>query len=447
MRWGPRSLRTRLIVTFAAGASVALLLCLGGLFAIVNQRLHSELDAAVNARGDDLAASIAARDERAVASDPLAQLYAPDGRLLVGSPALAGRRLLTLAQVRGTGKPWLKGVDLPLGTGTTPVPLRLQSRRLDGSGQVLTVGATARVIDRASIGTLAALAVCAPLLIASLAAAGWLVVRAALRPVDVLTREAAAISSLDTERRLPKIAGDDEFSRLAATLDGMLERLRVAFARERAFVDDASHELRTPIAVLRGELELALAALDEPDEVAESLRAAQAQALRLSRLSDDLLLLARGRAGTLVCERDRTELRAWVAEEARPLAAAVGLRIEAAGTPVEVPVDVDRMRQVLTNLAGNSAAAGARTARVTVGRDAAGAWLEWADDGCGFPPELLGAVFDRFVRGDTARSAGSGAGLGLSIVRAIVAAHEGSVVAGNGPPLGGAVVRVGLPVS
>jgi signal transduction histidine kinase len=437
-------LRTRLIVTFAAGASVALLLCLVGLFVIVDQRLHSELDTSVTVRGDDLAASITTQDERVVASDPLAQLYAPDGKLLVGSPALAGGRLLTVAQVRGTGRPWLTNVDLPLGPGTSPGPLRLQSRRLPGTGEVLTVGAAARVIDRASVGTLAVLAVAAPLLIAALVAAGWLVVRAALRPVDALTREAAAISTLDTERRLPKIAGNDEFSRLAATLDGMLERLRVAFARERAFVDDASHELRTPIAVLCGELELALTAIDDPAEVAESLRAAQAQALRLSRLSEDLLLLARERAGTLVADRHQIELRAWVAEETRPLAAAVGLRIETQGAPVEALIDVDRMRQVLTNLAGNSAAAGAGTARVTVGRDATGAWLAWADDGPGFPPELLGAVFDRFVRGNTARSAGSGAGLGLSIVRAIVAAHEGSVAASNGPPLGGAVVRVHL---
>ncbi|WP_035855610.1 sensor histidine kinase [Cryptosporangium arvum] len=433
-----RSLRSRLVVIFAVGSALTLLLGLGGLYALVDLRLRSALDTELSYRSADLAASISVREGRIVRSDPLAQLYTADGTLLAGSPSLSGHRLLSEEQVRFTDRPWRTDTETRIGHSTGAVPLRVEARRVGTSGEVLAVAASRRVIDRASLSALVGLVAAAPLLIVALSGAGWLVVRAALRPVDSLTREAASISSFDHDRRLPRVAGDDEIARLAATLNGMLERLHVAFERERAFVDDASHELRTPIAVLRGELELALTALDDPAEVEQSLRAAQTQAVRLTRLAEDLLLLA----DDPVAVREPVDLLAFTAAETPALGRVVGLRIETTGSPVEASVDADRLRQVFTNLAGNSAAAGAGNVRVTIGHDDAGARIEWADDGPGFPPALLGSAFDRFVRGDAARARGTGAGLGLSIVRAIVTAHGGTVQAGNGAPLGGAVVTV-----
>jgi signal transduction histidine kinase len=311
---------------------------------------------------------------------------------------------------------------------------------------VLTVAVPTRTVDRASTDALVLLALAAPLLVAALAVAGWLVVRAALHPVDVLRREAAEISTLDADRRLPAVSGDDEIARLAGTLDAMLGRLHVSFARERAFVDDASHELRTPIAVLRGELDLALGALDDSDpdlgEVGQSVRAAHGQVLRLSRLAEDLLLLAREREGTLVVSREPIDLLTLAEEEARRLAPVFGVGVEVTGDAAIADADADRVRQVLANLAANSAAAGA--ARIEI-RVTSAATVEWADDGPGFPPDLLDSAFERFVRGDPARASDGGAGLGLSIVRAIVAAHGGRVAVRNGPPLGGAVVIVEFP--
>jgi two-component system, OmpR family, sensor kinase len=324
--------------------------------------------------------------------------------------------------------------------------VRMFSQRLDTS-RVLSVGVSAQPLQEARRRLLALLLGAAPLLLSVLAVAGWLAVRAALRPVDVLTREAATISSLESDRSLPPVPGDDEIARLARTLDGMLARLRVAFARERAFVDDASHELRSPIAVLRGELELALSATDDPPEVERSLRAALGEAERLSRLAEDLLLLARERAGSLVVRRDPVDLLDLATAEARRLEPVLGLRIDVSGDPVVVQGDADRLRQLLANLVHNSAAAGSNAVRVHVGADAAQAELQVADDGRGFPPDLQDAAFERFVRGDHARTPGaSGAGLGLSIVRAIAAAHGGTVDAHNGKPLGGAVVTARLPL-
>ncbi len=249
------------------------------------------------------------------------------------------------------------------------MPVRLLSRPVGSSGQVLTVALPLSAIDRAGSRQLIVLAVATPVLIIALVALGWWLLRAALRPVGVLTREAAAISTLDADRRLPEVPGDDEIARLAATLSGMLSRLSVAIDRERAFVDDASHELRTPIAVLRGELDLALAAVDDPAEVRESLVAAQGQVVRLGRLAEDLLLLARERAGTLVVLRAPVDLTDLAQSEAAVLSKIKSLTIEVYGDPAPVEADTDRLRQVLGNLAANSAAAGASTARVTVTRN------------------------------------------------------------------------------
>lgn len=447
MRLRPTSLRSRLALLFGAGTSAVLLFALSLLYVALNQQLGNALDADLSDRSDDLAASVRAHDLTAVAGDPMAQLYNADGAPVATAVSIAGRTLLDPAQVRAVHGTSAISATLPIGAAGAPVRVRLLSRPVDDSGQVLTVALPSAALERAGESQLLVLALATPLLIAMLAALGWLLVRAVLRPVDLLTREAAAISTLDSDRRLPAMPGDDEIARLAATLSAMLARLSVAFDRERAFVDDASHELRTPIAVLRGEIELALGAIDDRDEVRQSLLAAQGQVNRLGRLAEDLLLLARERVGSLVVHREPVDLTDLARTEARILAPVSGLTIDVHGDPVIIEADADRLRQVLTNLAANSAAAGAATAQVTITVDQHLAQLHWADDGPGFPLGLIDAAFERFVRGDTSRTAASGAGLGLSIVRAVVAAHAGTAHLSNGTPLGGAVVTVRLPLS
>jgi two-component system, OmpR family, sensor kinase len=197
--------------------------------------------------------------------------------------------------------------------------------------------------------------------------------------------------------------------------------------------------------VLRGEIELALAAISDPEEVTRALRSALGEAERLSRLAEDLLLLARERAGSLVLRRESVDLLDLAAGEARRLERALGLRIRVSGDPVVVVGDGDRLRQVVGNLATNSATAGATTARVCVTAGRESATLEFADDGPGFPTGPADSLFERFVRGDRS-CAGNGAGLGLPIVRAVAVAHAGEVTAHNGGPLGGAVVTLRMPL-
>ncbi|MFD1507081.1 HAMP domain-containing protein [Georgenia yuyongxinii] len=442
----PHSLGARVTLVFAVGAAAALVLCLALLYLILSRQLVTALDDDLRARSADLVAAVAAGDVEVVVRDPLAQLYGPEGAVIAGSAALGDSRLLSPDGVHRVRAEELRTRLLARGE-EAPTAVRVLSQRVGGDG-VLSVAVSVEPLHEARRRLLEVLVLAAPLLVAVLAVAGWLVVRAALRPVDVLTREAAAISTFEAARGLPPVPGDDEIARLARTLDAMLRRLRVAFERERAFVDDASHELRTPIAVVLGELELALSAVDDPEEVERSLRAALGEAQRLSRLAEDLLLLARAQAGSLVIRREPADLLDLAVTEAGRLAPVLGARIQVSGEPATVVGDPDRLRQVLTNLARNSAAAGATTVRVRVARDQARAILEVADDGPGFPPGARDQAFERFVRGTGPRTpGGSGAGLGLSIVRAIVTAHGGTVEARNGDPLGGAVVTARLPLA
>ncbi|SFL57202.1 sensor histidine kinase [Geodermatophilus ruber] len=445
MRLGPRSLRARLTLVVTLGAAAAVGLALALLYITLDRQLATTLDRDLTARGNDLAAAVAAGGADAVARDPLAQLYAADGALLAGSPSLGERRLLAAGEVRHLDTDRLETRILPARGGAAEVVARVLSQPLDDA-RVLSVGVSVEPLRQARQGLLQVLLLAAPLLLAAVAGAGWLVIRAALQPVDVLTREVASIVSFDAERTLPTVPGDDEVARLAATLDAMLVRLRVAFERERAFVDDASHELRTPVAVLRGELELALLAADDPGERERALLTALDEAERLSRLAEDLLLLARERAGSLILREEPIDLLDLVASEAARLRPALGLRIRVSGDPVVVVGDDVRLRQVLVNLVQNSAAAGATTVRLHTTAGPGAVALEVADDGPGLPPEVLHAAFERFVRGERSRTGrGAGAGLGLSIVRAVVTAHGGTVEARNDGPLGGAAVTVRLP--
>jgi signal transduction histidine kinase len=282
--------------------------------------------------------------------------------------------------------------------------------------------------------------------LAAMAFGGWVVVGSALRPVDRLRREAEAISALGSDRRLEVPPGDDEFAALARTLNEMLERLDAAFDRERRFVDDASHELRTPVGVLRGRLELAVSRSRRPDELEDTLRRSLADAEHLSRLADDLLVLSRSRDGRIPIHREEVDLRDLVAAAVaghRPAASARGVAVEGSGAGVS-RLDALRARQVLDNLIDNAVrhAPSGGTVRVSAARQDGVATITVEDPGEGFPAPMLDLVFEPFVRGPSIDGQG-GAGLGLAIVRAIADAHGGTASAEN-PPAGGARVTVTL---
>jgi signal transduction histidine kinase len=278
----------------------------------------------------------------------------------------------------------------------------------------------------------------------------WLA-RAALAPVERLRREVAALSERDTGSTLRVPGTHDEIAALAGTMNDLLVRLRGALARQRAFVADASHELRTPFAVLHGELDRAGRPGRSREELSAAVASAAEEADRLTRITDDLLLLAKGDEDKLTLRPERTDIAALLAASA----ARAHARAETAGVTCQVSaapgltavVDAGRIRQAVDNLVDNALRFAPRGTQVVLSAEIAGPSLliEVRDSGPGFPPEFLPYAFERFRRPDQgrARSAG-GAGLGLAIVQAIAAAHEGRAVAANGPD-GGAVVRLELP--
>jgi signal transduction histidine kinase len=282
------------------------------------------------------------------------------------------------------------------------------------------------------------------LLLASLA--GYGLAAAALRPVELMRRRAAAFT-LDSPRSLPVPPGGDELSRLALTLNDMLSRLQAAFEHERRFVADASHELRTPLALLRTELELALRRPRPPEELRDSLESALEETERLSRLADDLLLIARSEEGSLPIRPEITsanQLLASVARRFEGRAVHAGRLLTVKPSGAQLTVDPERIAQALDNLVDNAFAYGDGEVVLSAVEDDGSIELHIVDHGAGFPEPFLERAFDRFSRADDARGRRGGAGLGLSIVQLVAEAHGGAAGAANRSQ-GGADVWIRLP--
>jgi len=277
--------------------------------------------------------------------------------------------------------------------------------------------------------------------------------RAALAPVERLRRQVAARSERDEQPDLQVPNTGDEIAALASTMNDLLGRLHGALARERAFVADASHELRTPFAVLRGELELA----GRPGRSIADLRLAVAgaaeEAARLNRLTDDLLLLARSDSDRMDLRLGPTDLGALLEKSA----ARARLRAEPAGVACRVDVapgivaevDADRIRQAVDNLVDNALHFAPAGTQVVISArkadDRGGVTIEVADAGPGFPADFLPHAFERFRRPDNARArSDGGTGLGLAIVSAVARAHGGQAMAENRDD-GGAIVSITVP--
>ncbi|MEU6255097.1 HAMP domain-containing sensor histidine kinase [Streptomyces sp. NPDC047043] len=276
-----------------------------------------------------------------------------------------------------------------------------------------------------------------PLLLGVVAGVTWLVTRRALRPVEGIRGEMAAITaSEDLARRVPVPDTHDEVARLARTTNETLAALETSVERQRRFVADASHELRSPIASLRTQLEVGVAHRGLLD-----LEGAVEDTVRLQRLAADLLLLARLDAGERPADA-RFDLGALAREEA---AQRKGVTPDTVDT-VEVAGSRGQLERLLANLLDNAQRHARSAVTVSVRRNRDHAVLEVADDGDGVPEEDRERVFERFVRLDAARSRDDGgAGLGLAIARDVAVRHGGTLTVRNAPA-GGALFELRLPM-
>ncbi|WUS37481.1 ATP-binding protein [Kitasatospora sp. NBC_01250] len=357
------------------------------------------------------------------------QVVAADGRVLtasqnlLGRPPVAAQRPTVPGVVRTT---WDTG---PLGRDNRQRVVEVTTRT--GQGLVTVyAGTSLRDADAADSTTAAALAVGGPLLLLTVAWVTWWVTGRALRPVEAIRAEVAEISDRDLHRRVSVPRTHDEIARLAVTMNSTLDRLESSGQRQRQFIADASHELRSPIAVLRTQLEVALAVPD-PALRPELISGALEDTDRLQQLAADLLLLARIDAAEPAprAELDLTEL----VEEAIGQRRGDPLPIRAQLAPgVAVTGSGLWLTRVVTNLLDNAQRFAVREVTVLLRptEDGRCAVLEVRDDGPGIPAADRERVFERFTRLDDARSRDhGGSGLGLAIARDLAAHHGGTLTA------------------
>lgn len=459
------ALRTRLTVLFAAAVALLVALAAGLLVAQLSGSIDAALDSSLSARAEALAQQVspdgsvdnfqdgAGSGSVLTPAQTLAQVVAPSGRLVESSDGAGSSSLLSEAQLT-SARTGTVAVTSSLPDGQAVRLLALPVPNTGNPPVVVVVGTTHEVAAAALSRVMAAVWVGGPVAVAVAAVGAWLVVGAALRPVERMRVQAAAISASDREARVSTPNTRDEIARLGQTMNELLARLQGALAQQRAFVADAGHELRTPLTTLRAELELAARPGNDLADLRAAVKAAAGDTDRLIRLAEELLALAKTDDPGAASRREVVDIAAVVtaaAESARRTATAPGIDIEfRCATPLLVWGDPHSLRRVVDNLLTNANRASPPAGVVTVRVELVGSRPEIAlsvfDDGPGFPPEFLPRAFDRFSRADRARTDGSGTGLGLAIVQAIARAHGGSVTAGNRNG-GGAVVRVVLPVA
>jgi signal transduction histidine kinase len=313
---------------------------------------------------------------------------------------------------------------------------------------VLVVGATRQNGIETLTSLRTELFIGGPLTLLATALGGYLLAGAAFRPIEAMRRRADEITATEPGQRLPLGNGRDELARLGATLNDMLGRLEAALERERNFVADAGHELRTPLALLKTELELALRHPRPAAELRSAIESAAEEADRLTHLAENLLVIASADQRRLSVRREPTDAGTLLRQSTTHFAAQTADgRIIHADSDAGVVLLADRVRleQALRNLLDNALRHGSGEVRVFARRRGDQLELHVTDDGPGFPADYLPRAFERFSRPDTGRT-GGGTGLGLSIVHATAHAHGGTAHAANRPE-GGADVWLVLPIA
>jgi signal transduction histidine kinase len=436
--------RLRLSLSFAG----VMIVLFGGLALLLHDRFAASLDQGINrslqTRAKDLSSLVVGSSrnlpELPESGGAFAQIVdAPSGTVrdfTLGHP----RPLLTRQELR---RALVRQVTIGRGDNS-----RLLARPLAGRPrEVLVVGTSLSQRNRALTTLSEFLFIGGPVLLVLTCLGGYILAAGALAPVEKMRARAARISGAPRGDRLPVPEADDELRRLGETLNAMLSRLEEALGRERAFVADAGHELRTPLSILKLELELALQSGSSRQDLEARLRSSAEEVDRLANLANDLLVIARADQGALPLQIRPVEVRrvlGAVAERFTGAAGRKGRRVvvrDADGLAVRG--DGARLEQALTNMVSNALRYGDGEVVLRALTANGSVELHVEDRGDGFPADFLPRAFERFSRSDPARSRG-GAGLGLSIVQVIAHAHGGEAHAANRDG-GGADVWLSLP--
>ncbi|MEV7969332.1 ATP-binding protein [Sphaerisporangium sp. NPDC088356] len=442
--WRRKSLRFRLTATASAVLALALAAAASLLVGVLGRALVTSTDEVAYQRAREV---VALADDGRL-SDPVAVsdgtiIQVLDDRGRITHITLGADRLVPLVSAREREEvpPDGRGRFVDGSPYGIPGPLRVVVLHADHGRTVIAARSFKDVADSLT-ATVHMLAVGTPVLLVLLGAASWLIIGRTLRPITALRRGAAEISGTARARRLPVPEARDEVHELATTLNDMLARLEAAEASQRALISDAAHELRSPLASIRLQLEVALGH-PEGQEWPETAEGVLEDTLRLSRLAEGMLTLAR------LDERRRPAR--WQPVDLGELVEATAGRYDdtvvkvVAASPAVVDGDALDLGRVLVNLLDNAVRHASAHVGVELRATRAEALITVTDDGPGIPEADWERVFNRFTRLDSSRSRDDGgAGLGLAIVRETVRAHGGSVHLEDASPGLRAVVRLPL---
>jgi two-component system, OmpR family, sensor kinase len=443
-----KSIRSRLTLWYVSLLTITFVILGGAAYALLSYSLYTEMDNALKGVGNGFVERAGLEWQRSFPGDvdeifrrffgfvpvkryiqmldPLGhrqsvQPTAPAEQLSVSPLALenALRGIASFETVPGLE-------EYPVRVATVPI---FRAGRLSS---IVQVGMSLQGVHKTLSRFLIIMAALLPAALLFAGLGGWLLVRRALRPVDEMTAAATRISAEKLTERVEETGDGDELDRLAKTLNQMLTRLDAAFSQVRQFSANASHELQTPLTILRGELEVALRAARTTEEYIATIKSALEEIDRIARLVEGLLLLSRADAGVLRMDRrpvDMAELLEEVFWRLKVLADARSVRLELANSePMTIEGDRERLRQLLVNIMENGIKYTRAGGKVTasLGQEGDSVCIQVSDTGIGMQAEGPERIFQPFYRGSEVL-AEKGVGLGLSIAKSIVDLHGGRI--------------------
>lgn len=441
------SVRAKMTVLATLVAVIAVGISAVALLVVLRHSLERAGDDAAKTRVQDLAALATSGTLPALLTVPndedIAQVVDASGAVLAGSTGHTGRGIATFAP-EGTAPVVRMVRDVP--DDNELIDFRVWAKRAQThDGPVIVyIGTSLDSVNETIATVRRVLLLILPPLLALLAVASWVLVGRALRPVEAIRAEVADISGRALDRRVPVPPNRDEIGRLASTMNEMLDRLQAASERQRKFVADASHELQSPIAALRTQLEVAIAQPATTDWAATSSDLL-AESRHMERLVRDLLFLARSDGEESVRRIEPVDLDDIVLEEATRLRSSARVGVDASGvSAAPLSGNRDELTRLVRNLLENAEHHAESRVRIRLSAEGHEIILVVEDDGPGVAPAERERIFQRFTRLDEARSRhNGGTGLGLAIVKEITERHGGTVCVENAAP--GARFAVRLP--
>ena len=457
------SLKTRIAVWYVS-LSTLILLCLGiALYAIISYSMMNERRALIaqdlervqqvaqrlGNRGVNRLLDEAEEEIPLKPGDEFVRIFTLDGTIIATSPAIKNRQLPFRPDLAQRPP---KYETISTSSGESSALLGGTTIQVNGQSYFVAIAASLANVRSIQRRLLITLLISIPLAILLSLVGGAILARQAIEPLNKMTGTAERISVDHLDERIELQDADIELKRLAEAFNQMLERLDASFKQIRQFTADASHELRTPVAILMGETDLAVNNLLDYEECKAALSSRREELQRMAQIVDDLLALSQFDHGQQPLQRkqlDFSDLVIEICEQQRNQARSKGVDLQLTRTaPVEMDGDATRLRQMVRNVLDNAVKYTPSGGEVTVELNQTEDHkfeLRVSDTGIGIPGNALGHIFDRFYRVDEARTReAGGSGLGLSIVKQIVDAHGGTISV-NSNVGSGTVVSVFLP--